>query len=265
MEPATKILIVDDNESIRGLLSVLFRSEHFEVVGELSSGDNLIATFKRLTPDIVCLDQEMPGKDGLTLLRELREIDPKAAVLMITGTKDPEFQIQAVEAGVAGFLKKPFSQTQVLKEIRQVDHDRKLLNSIPQPQDREPASSTINMVIADDSSIMRELLAVIMKSMGINIVGEAVDGKEAIDMADQFKPHVMCLDLDMPNVSGLEALEVIRANHHTMKVIIISGYTDREKVKRAIELGASGFVIKPFEAQQVILTLKKLLSAPAAK
>ena len=256
----TKVLVVDDNESIRGLLTVLLRAEHFEVVGELSSGDNLIPMFTRLQPDIVCLDQEMPGKDGLTLLKEIRELDPKAVVLMITGTQDPEFQRQAVEAGVAGFLRKPFSQTQVLKELRQVDHDRKLLNSIPAPAEKATEGTAISMVIADDSSIMRELLAVILKSMGINIVGEAIDGQEAIDLAAQHKPMAICLDLEMPNVSGLEALEQIKIDNSKIKVIIISGHSDRDKVKRAIELGASGFVIKPFEAQQVIQTVKKVLT-----
>ncbi|MET3120736.1 DNA-binding NarL/FixJ family response regulator [Oxalobacteraceae bacterium GrIS 2.11] len=255
----TKILIVDDNESIRGLLGVLFRHERYEVVGELSSGDNLITTVKRLQPDIVCLDQEMPGKDGLTLLKELKEIDPKAAVLMITGTKDPEFQLQAVSAGVAGFLRKPFSQIQVLKEIKQVDHARRLLLNQPTTPPAETTANSINMVIADDSSIMRDLLSMIMKSMGINIVGEAMDGQEAVTMADQHKPQAMCLDLDMPNLAGMEALEKIKSDHPDIKIIIISGHADREKVKRAIELGACGFIIKPFEAQQVVQTVRKLL------
>lgn len=258
-EIATKVLIVDDNESIRGLLSVLFRSENFEVVGDLSSGDNFMATVVRLQPDIICLDQEMPGKDGLTLLKEIKKSVPKIAVLMITGTRDPEFQRQAVAAGVAGFLRKPFSQIQVLKEINQVDHARKLLLNaqIPKPDDTKPTS--INMIIADDSSIMRDLLSLILKSTGINIVGEAMDGNEAVEMANQFKPQAMCLDLDMPNMSGLEALKIIKDDHPKMKVIIVSGHADRDKVKRAVELGACGFIIKPFEAQQVVLTVSKLL------
>jgi len=254
----TKVLIVDDNESIRGLLSVLFRSEHYEVVGELSSGDNFINTVNRLHPDIICLDHEMPGKDGLTLLKELREIDTKIAVLMITGTHDPDFQKHAVEAGVAGFLKKPFSQTQVLKEFKQVDHDRRLLLNAPGPAET-PKKAGLTMVIADDSSIMRELLGVILKSIGIEIIAEATDGQQAIDLANQHKPQAMCLDLEMPNVSGLEALETIKDVNPEIKVIIVSGHADRDKVKRAIELGACGFVIKPFEPVQVLQTVRKLL------
>jgi len=256
---ATKVLIVDDNESIRGLLSVLFRSENFEVVGELSSGDNFMSTVVRLQPDIVCLDQEMPGKDGLTLLREIKKSAPKIVVLMITGTRDPEFQQLAVAAGVAGFLRKPFSQIQVLKELKQVDHARKQLMNAPAPKSDESTAGSINMVIADDSSIMRDLLSMILKSAGINIVGEAMDGKEAVNMANQYKPQAMCLDLEMPNMSGLDALKIIKDDHPKMKVIIISGHADRDKVKRAIELGACGFVIKPFEAVQVIQTVRKLL------
>jgi YesN/AraC family two-component response regulator len=256
---ASKVLIVDDNESIRGVLAVLLRSEGFEVVGELSSGEHLIDSFNRLQPDIVCLDQEMPGKDGLTLLKKLKEINQRCVVLMITGTRDPEFQQMAVAAGVAGFLTKPFSQTQVIKEIKQVDHARKVLSNAFNPYPNGPGPNSLNVVIADDSSIMRDLLSILLKSLGLNVIGEAIDGKEAVTMANEFKPHAICLDLEMPNMSGLEALEKIRGENPEMKVIIVSGHADREKVKRAIELGACGFIIKPFEAQQVIQTVKKLL------
>jgi two-component system chemotaxis response regulator CheY len=179
-------------------------------------------------------------------------------VLMITGTQDPDFQKHAVDAGVAGFLKKPFSQTQVLKEFKQVDHDRRLLLNAPAPAETQKKTG-LTMVIADDSSIMRELLGVILKSIGIEIVAEATDGQQAIDLANQHKPQAMCLDLEMPNVSGLEALEIIKDVNPAIKVIIVSGHADRDKVKRAIELGACGFVIKPFEAVQVLQTVRKLL------
>jgi YesN/AraC family two-component response regulator len=64
----------------------------------------------------------------------------------------------------------------------------------------------------------------------------------------------------MPNMNGLDALKLIKDDHPEIKVIIISGHADRDKVKKAIELGACGFIIKPFESQQVIQTVKKLLS-----
>jgi len=254
---ATKILIVDDNKSIRTVLCVMLRDEGYEVVGELSGGENFISTVERLRPNIICLDQDLPDTNGLVLLRQLHEKKIQVAVVMITGTTDPAIQKEAVESGVDGFLKKPFNQTQVLNELKLVDHARKLLDGYTNPRNSD--ATGVNVLLADDSSIMRDVLNIILKGMGLNIVGEARDGNEVISLASQFKPQAIFLDLNMPNMGGMEALEKIKKVHPDIQVIIVSAHSERDKVRRAVELGACGFIIKPYESKQVVDTVRKLL------
>jgi CheY-like chemotaxis protein len=253
----TKILVVDDSVAIRNLLCAVLRNEGYNVVGDMTGSESFIQTVQRLEPDIICLDQNMPGVDGLTLLRRLHESYPLISVVMISGTLDLTVQREAVTLGIAGFLKKPFSQSQIVDEIKQVDHARKLLKKA---NDQEAAFVTgVCVVVADDSSSMRLLLTAILENMGLAVVGQARDGQEALKMVTQFKPHAICLDLEMPNMDGLQAMAIIRKEHPGVKVIIVSSSTDKDKVKRAIVLGASGYIIKPFEQEKVVRTMQKLL------
>jgi two-component system chemotaxis response regulator CheY len=239
------------------MLCAILRDEGYAVVGEMASGENFLFTVEYLKPDIICLDQELPETDGLALLQQLKEKGIQTAIVMISGAIDPAIRQKAVEVGVAGFLTKPFSQIQITAELKQVDHARKLLAESGGVKNAQALS--VNIVLADDSSVMRALLSAILKNMGLNVVGEARTGNEAISMTAQHHPQLVCLDLEMPDTDGLEALRQIKKNHPEIKVIIVSGLAERDKVRRAIELGASSYILKPYETQQVVNVIKKLL------
>ncbi len=120
------ILAVDDDEKIRELLSTLLRRKGHHVV-TASHGQKGIEVFRRERPHVTILDFEMPDIDGLDVLRQIREIDPNAPVIMLTGAATEAREKQARELGVTGFLAKGFSLhelgatlNQVLKEPDQV-------------------------------------------------------------------------------------------------------------------------------------------------
>ncbi|MCX7177291.1 MAG: response regulator, partial [Proteobacteria bacterium] len=110
-----KILIVDDNLSLRKVLAAFFESHHHEIVAMLEDGYELLACAQQHRPDLVCLDYNLPGRDGLELLTELHAAAPEIDVVIITGSDDPELMGKAAGAGAAGFLHKPFSQPQILE------------------------------------------------------------------------------------------------------------------------------------------------------
>ena len=97
------ILAVDDDEKIRDLLSTLLRRKGHHVL-TASHGQKGIDVFRRERPDVTILDFEMPDMDGLAVLRQIREIDPRAPVIMLTGAGT-----EARELGVTDFLAKGFS------------------------------------------------------------------------------------------------------------------------------------------------------------
>jgi len=99
---------VDDDEKVRELLHVMLRREGHHVI-TASSGQKGIELFRRERPHITILDFEMPDRDGLAVLREIRAVDPRAPVIMLTGAGTDERKQQARELGVTEFLAKGFS------------------------------------------------------------------------------------------------------------------------------------------------------------
>jgi DNA-binding response OmpR family regulator len=113
------ILAVDDDEKIRELLSTLLRRKGHHVL-TASHGQKGIEVFRRERPHVTILDFEMPDMDGLAVLRQIREIDPRAPVIMLTGAGTEAREKQARELGVTDFLAKGFSLHEVGAALKQV-------------------------------------------------------------------------------------------------------------------------------------------------
>lgn len=256
-----RILIVDDSASIRSMLHALLSSEGYEVVGELGSGAKLLDTIAQLKPHIVCLDYDLPGADGLFLLSEIHAANPQAAVVMITGSDSHNLEYAAAEAGAAGFIRKPFSQELVIKGLRQVAYAQKLLMVAARkhnPFEGKPCRA--RAVIADDSKSIRQLLAAILTHAGIEVAGEACDGRQAVDLVSRNKPDIVCLDWEMPVMSGLEALKIIRSQNQATKVVMITSMASRDAAMQAASAGAKGYILKPFHPDKVTQTISQILA-----
>ena len=115
------------------------------------------------------------------------------------------------------------------------------------------------ILVVDDATFMRHMIKGILTEMGCEVVGEAKDGEEAIDLYDQLQPDVVTLDLVMPNKGGLEALRDIRAKHPSAKVVVVSAIDQRESLMEAMKLGAADYVVKPFERDRVVGAIERVL------
>ncbi|WP_010477633.1 response regulator [Thermococcus zilligii] len=115
-----RVLIADDALFARVLLRKMLTDEGHEVVGEASTGREAVEKYAGLRPDIVTLDIIMPDMDGITTLRKIKEIDPKARVIMITSVDSEKRVVECIEAGALGYIIKPFEPSQVLSEIKRV-------------------------------------------------------------------------------------------------------------------------------------------------
>jgi two-component system chemotaxis response regulator CheY len=114
----------------------------------------------------------------------------------------------------------------------------------------------ISVLIVDDNDMTRETLRVILRHDGYNVVGEALDGDGALDMAIRLKPDVILMDVVMPKVSGIEALKSIRMVMHDVFVLMVTANKDQETVSEAVKSGISGYIIKPFNAKKVLDTIQ---------
>jgi two-component system, chemotaxis family, chemotaxis protein CheY len=120
-------------------------------------------------------------------------------------------------------------------------------------------SKKATIVVVDDDSMMREMLKLMLRSESYSVIGEASNGEEAILLCERFRPGVVLLDINMPKMDGLQALEAIRQVSPATIVIMVSSDATMEKVSEAIKQGASGFVVKPFNSASVLDRVAKCI------
>lgn len=116
------------------------------------------------------------------------------------------------------------------------------------------------VMIVDDSKTSRRVLRTILESYEYEVVGEAANGKEAVELYREFKPEVVTMDVTMPEMDGLEALELIMKEDADAKVIMVTAAAQKNKMLDAIKLGAVDFIQKPFEAEQIVSIINKVCS-----
>ena len=104
---ATTVLIVDDHQSFRRAVRLVLEYEGYEVVGEAADGEEALRVAGETSPNVVLLDVNMPGMDGIAALPHLRREAPDARILMLTAADEPDTQQRAEEAGAHGFMRKP--------------------------------------------------------------------------------------------------------------------------------------------------------------
>ncbi len=121
------------------------------------------------------------------------------------------------------------------------------------------------ILIVDDAAFMRAMLKRILDDAGYEIVGEAVNGREAVQLYEELTPDLVTLDMVMPEMGGMEALQAIRSRDHEAKVVIVSAVDQRENLLEAIRSGATEYIVKPFDESRVMKAVRRALGqSPAA-
>lgn len=115
-----KVLIVDDSKTSRKMLKNVLEENGHEVIGEAVNGEDGIAKYKALQPEITTLDITMPIMDGLEALRQIMEFDNAAKVIMVTAAGQKSKMVDAVKYGAKEFLAKPFDAAQIIEIITKV-------------------------------------------------------------------------------------------------------------------------------------------------
>ncbi|MGD6877251.1 response regulator [Bacillus infantis] len=116
------------------------------------------------------------------------------------------------------------------------------------------------ILIVDDAKFMRITLTNILKKAEHEIVGEAENGREAIDLFRELKPELVTMDITMPEMSGLEAMKEIKQEFPDAKVVMCSAMGQQKMVVEAIEAGAKDFIVKPFDEGRVLDAVNRVLS-----
>ena len=113
-----KVLIVDDAAFMRMMLKDILLKNGFEVIGEAENGSVGVQLFQELNPDLVTMDITMPEMDGISAVKEIRKLNGAAKIVMVSAMGQQSMVIEAIQAGAADFIVKPFQPDRVLESLR---------------------------------------------------------------------------------------------------------------------------------------------------
>ena len=259
-----RIVIIDDNASMRKVLAALFASLGHDVVGSFADGSGIEELIQQTTPELVCLDYHLPGRDGLTILRAIQAEAPQIDVVFMTASSEPGVEEAAADAGASGFIRKPFGQAQIIQELTAVERTRQKANHTAADSKvlRTPGSQRGRRgtaVVADDNGSVRLVLKGLLEECGLQVLQSVTNGAEAVQSARTHQPRVLCLDINMPVMDGIESLPKIIEVSPETKVIMVTGCADKKLVAQCAGLGAVGYIIKPLRPAYVEGFIQKLL------
>lgn len=114
---AKTVLIVDDAAFMRMMIKDILEKNGYDVIGEAENGNVAVEKYKELEPDLVTMDITMPEKDGITALKEIKEINADATVIMCSAMGQQAMVIDAIQAGAKDFIVKPFQAERVVEAV----------------------------------------------------------------------------------------------------------------------------------------------------
>ena len=221
----TNILVVDDLKSIRLTLGRILEDEGYKVV-LAENGYQAIEAAKQSPFDLIFMDIKMPGINGVQAFREIKKISPRAAVIMMTAYSVEELVKEAIDEGAYAVVYKPFDIEKIVSIIESALHKPLIL-------------------IADESFTDRETLKTALEGRGYSVV-TASTSAEALARVKEKRFDIIFLDVSLPDIDGVQLFEQVKALDSEVAVIMMTGYSEEELVKRAISQGAYACICKPF-------------------
>ncbi len=234
----TNILVVDDLRSMRLTLGGILEDEgHNVVIAE--DGYQAIEAVRKAHFDIIFMDIKMPGIDGVQTFREVKKIDPKAAVVMMTAYSVEALVKEALAEGAYTVVYKSFDIGRIMAIIEELARQRVLI------------------LVVDDQVGDRETLRGILEDKGYR-VATARDGAETIEMVRSRHYDIIFLDMRLPDMNGVETYEQVKEVDPRATVIMMTGYSEEDLVKRAISQGAYTCIYKPYDMEKVIALVEDI-------
>ena len=228
----TSVLVVDDLRSIRLTLGGILEDEGHNVV-TAEDGYQAIEAVKKVYFDAIFMDIKMPGINGVQTFREVKKIAPASAVIMMTAYSVEDLVKEALEEGAYAIIYKPFDIDKVISLIE------KLLRQ------------KILILIVDEQFADRETLKTILEDKGYRVT-TAKDGTEAIKKVREKHYDIIFLEVKLPDMNCAQTFEQVKEIDPGATVIMMSGYTEEELVKKAVSAGVYTCLQKPFDMEKVM-------------
>jgi len=237
MAKNVNLLIVDDDIGMVATIGDVFQDRGYNVT-MVDDGHRAIKLATRTSFDVVLMDVKMPGINGLETYKEVKEIIPTAAVIMMTADSKEELVKKALEEGAYAVIYKPFNVKRVIKIV-------------------EEALKKPVVLVVDDRIEDRETLGDILAGKGYRVV-LARDGYEAVRYAERGSFDVILLDIKMPGMDGVKTLDRIKESKPETGIIMMTAYSMEEFVEESLRKGAYTCLFKPIDVEKMMEAIQKV-------
>ena len=234
-----QILVVDDELGFREALHHTFTKRGHQVTTAINT-DHATNVMAGQNFDLVILDVLMPGELGTVLLKRVRASGNQIPVVIYSVKVDAALEKEMRLAGANEVLHKNVS----LETL--ADRTEKILTSSGKITPPTSASGKKYLLVVDDEKPIRQMLSAFFGKKGYEVV-EASSGEEAIEKVKARKPDIVLLDMNMGGINGIETLKGIFKVYPNLGVVMATADEDDQKVHEAMDLGAYGYVLKPFD------------------
>lgn len=288
MDPK-KILLIEDEQVLADVLDAKLKKEGYEtnVAYEGEDGYKKINEWK---PDLILLDIVLPKMNGYEVLEKMQAGNNKTPVIVISNSGQPvEIERTKKLGAVDHLVKTQFDPTEVITKVNDylnlkagtTTEAAPTTTPVPTaptaptapeavsategtPAGTVPSNGEIKVLLVEDDKFLRDICGTKLIKEGFQVV-EAVDGQEVLKMIEKEHPNIILLDIVLPSMNGFEVLSQIRANANQdiakTPVLMLSNLGQEDDVKKAMELGASDYMIKSnFTAQEIADKIKKTLN-----
>jgi len=245
------ILVIDDERLLCDLLREMLRRHGHEVFTAYSGREG-IESHRQRRPQFTLLDLHLPDMNGIAVLRRIRESDPTAAVVILTGASSDKLEREAQDLGVTDFLIKGLSPEVLIEAVTRALQPQPLSETRPQPEEKQ---NGISILLVDDERPICEMLTKYLTPRGYR-VHTAQDGPAALALAEQERPQLIVLDIHMPGMNGVDVLRKLRAKKFSGGVMMLTGCEDHALLKEALDLGSIDIVGKPADLERIGLAIE---------
>jgi len=249
------VLVIDDDANWRKVIEYNLRLGGFKVYTAADGSSGIEAALKH-KPRLILLDIMMSEMDGLEVLSALKH-NPRTSripVIMLTVKNSVGDIDRAFDIGASDYITKPFEGRNLGKTVMEKLEKYEEITNRTQYQNRT------TVLVIDDDATWRKVVEYNLYLDGFEVY-KAADGPSGIEMALKHKPHLILLDVMMPQMDGLEVLSTLKLNPHTSRipVIMLTSKNLVGDIDRAFDIGADDYITKPFEGKKLAKNIKEKL------
>jgi len=250
MENNPRILIVDDEPNFAQALQTTLETRSYQVV-TASNRSQAEAVVGVQRPDVVVLGTIMPRGDAFLFHQWLKQTPrfSNVPILVINARREEELtrgwrREEGMQCEAECFLAKPIEPAALVPRLE------KLLDKV---------TKRIRVLVADDHAMVRDgIRAVLALQRDMQVVGDAVNGREALEKTIELSPDVVLMDIVMPVMNGLDATRQICKECPPAKVLMLTQYDDEENVLASIQVGALGFIPKTAVSSRLLAGIRSV-------